>query len=118
MVQVFRKICNVFVHMILLAPFTSFCHYPLKVINMTKLVISGIVAMSQNRVIGKNNQLPWHMPADLKHFKELTTGHSILMGRKTYESIGKPLPNRLNIIMTHDEHYTAPGCLIVHDLQS
>lgn len=75
--------------------------------------VSMIVAMSQNRVIGKNNQLPWHLPADLKHFKHLTMGHPIIMGRKTYESIGKPLPGRDNIILTHDTNFEAPGCIVV-----
>ena len=76
--------------------------------------LSAIVAMSQNRVIGKNNQLPWHLPADLKHFKTLTTGNTILMGRKTYESIGKPLPNRTNIILTRDPHYQIAGGIVIH----
>lgn len=80
-------------------------------------IISAIVAMGQNRVIGRNNQLPWHLPADLKHFKELTTGHPILMGRKTYESIGKPLPNRTNIIMTQNDTFQAPHCIIVKSIQ-
>lgn len=75
--------------------------------------LSAIVAMAENRVIGINNQLPWKLPADLKHFKNITTGHPILMGRKTYESIGRPLPNRMNIIMTRDRHYQANGCHVV-----
>src|ERR1700730_5600347 len=84
--------------------------------NYPEAVISAIVAMSENRVIGQNNQLPWHLPADLKHFKELTTGHPIIMGRKTYASIGKPLPNRTNIVITRDEQFKAPGCVLVHSL--
>lgn len=75
--------------------------------------LSAIVAMSTNRVIGNQNKLPWHLPADLKHFKALTTGHTIIMGRKTHESIGKPLPNRANIVLTRDPHYKAPGCEVV-----
>lgn len=75
--------------------------------------ISAICAMSENGVIGKNNQLPWHLPADLKHFKKITLGNPILMGRKTYESIGRPLPGRLNIILTHNTHFQAPGCTVV-----
>lgn len=75
--------------------------------------ISAIVAMSENRVIGDDNHLPWHLPADLKHFKALTTGHPILMGRKTYESIGRPLPNRTNIIMTRNPSYQVAGCTVV-----
>lgn len=79
--------------------------------------LSAIVAMGENRVIGKNNQLPWHLPADLSHFKAITTGHVILMGRKTHESIGRPLPNRTNVVLTRDTHYQAPGVTVVHDLQ-
>lgn len=81
--------------------------------NITKPLISAIVAMSENYVIGIDNQLPWHLPADLKHFKSLTTGHPILMGRKTYESIGRPLPNRTNIILTRNPSYQAPNCVVV-----
>jgi len=73
--------------------------------------------MATNRVIGLNNQLPWHLPADLKHFKNVTQGHAVLMGRKTHESIGKPLPNRKNIILTRNPHYQASGCLIVNSLE-
>lgn len=80
---------------------------------MTQPCISAILAMSENRVIGKNNQLPWHLAADLIHFKTLTTGHPIIMGRKTFTSIGKPLPNRTNIILTRDCHFKAPGCVVV-----
>ena len=81
-------------------------------------IISAIVAMSENRVIGRNNQLPWHLPADLKHFKAITTGHPILMGRKTYESIGKPLPNRTNFVITRDASFQAPGCIVVTSLEA
>lgn len=81
--------------------------------DLNRPLISAIVAMAENRVIGKNNQLLWHLPADFKHFKATTTGHPILMGRKTYESIGKPLPNRTNIIITRKKEWTAPGCIIV-----
>lgn len=85
---------------------------------INKSLISAIVAMSENRVIGRQNQLPWHLPADLKHFKTITTGHPIIMGRKTYESIGKPLPNRTNIIISRDASYQAEGCIVtssIHD---
>src|SRR5687767_855649 len=79
--------------------------------------ISLIAALDRNRVIGKDNQLPWHLPADLKHFKALTLGKPILMGRKTYLSIGKPLPERTSIILTHDKTFRAPaGCLVAHSL--
>lgn len=80
--------------------------------------IAAIFAMSTNRVIGKDNQLPWHLPADLKHFKEITLNHPILMGRKTYQSIGRPLPNRCNVIITHDKHFEAPGCIVVHSIET
>ncbi len=72
--------------------------------------------MGKNRVIGKDNSLPWNMPADMKRFKELTTGKPVIMGRKTFESIGKPLPDRTNIIMTRDENYKAEGCIVVHSV--
>lgn len=75
-----------------------------------------IVARAENRVIGKDNQLIWHMPHDLKHFKETTSGHYVLMGRKSFESLGKPLPNRLNIIITRNKGYAAEGALVVHSL--
>lgn len=80
-----------------------------------KLKCYAIVAMAKNRVIGGKNQLLWHLPKDLQRFKALTTGHPIIMGRKTYESIGKPLPNRTNIILTRDAGFAAPGCVIAHD---
>jgi len=75
-----------------------------------------IAAVSENRTIGKDNSLPWRIPADLAHFKELTTGHPIIMGRKTFESIGKPLPDRINIIITSDETFEVPGCIVCHSL--
>lgn len=76
-----------------------------------------IAAMDLNRVIGKDNDLIWHMPKDLKHFKELTSGHHVIMGRKTYESMGKPLPKRTNIIVTRDKGYKADGCIVVHSIE-
>lgn len=81
-------------------------------------MISFIVAMDKNRVIGKENQLPWHLPADLQFFKRVTSGHVIVMGRKTYESIGKPLPNRTNVIITRQADFQAEGCLVFHDVDS
>lgn len=78
--------------------------------------ISIIVAMSENHVIGINNGMPWHIPGELPRFKRITTGHPIIMGRKTYESIGKPLPNRLNIIITRDKDYHVEGTIICHSL--
>jgi len=78
--------------------------------------IALVVAMAENRVIGRNNQLPWHIPADLRHFKTLTMGKPIIMGRKTYESIGRPLPGRDNIVITGDSRYQAEGCQVVHSI--
>lgn len=80
-------------------------------------MIKIIVAMSKNRVIGNNNKLIWKLPSDLKRFKELTKGNTIVMGRKTYESIGKPLPNRRNIIITRNLEYEAEGCEVVSSLE-
>ena len=82
-----------------------------------KPILSIIVAMAKNRVIGRDNQLPWHLPADLRHFKQTTMGHPIIMGRKTYESIGRPLPGRQNIVITRNPDFQAEGCLVVHSLQ-
>ena len=78
--------------------------------------LSLIVAMARNRVIGIDNTLPWHLPEDLKHFKDLTMGHHIIMGHKTYDSIGRPLPGRTTVIVTRDPGYTMAGCLIAHSL--
>jgi len=79
--------------------------------------LSIIVAMSSNRVIGVNNTLPWHLSEDLKHFKSLTTGHTIIMGRKTYESIGRPLPNRRNIVISRNSNTSYEGVEVVHSLE-
>ena len=81
-------------------------------------MISLLVAMDKSRVIGINNKLPWHLPADLKRFKQLTMGHMVVMGRKTFESIRKPLPGRTNVIVTRQAHYQAPGCRVVHSLDA
>lgn len=80
------------------------------------MVISLIAALTTNRVIGRDNTLPWHLPKDLQHFKSLTLGKPIIMGRKTYQSIGRPLPQRQNIIITRDKDFTAAGCTITHSL--
>jgi dihydrofolate reductase len=80
--------------------------------------ISAIVAMSENRVIGRNNQLPWHLPADLRHFKKITLGNPILLGRKTYESIGHALPDRCNVVITRDANFQAPGCIVVNSVET
>ncbi|MER0216533.1 MAG: dihydrofolate reductase [Nitrosomonas sp.] len=84
---------------------------------MTPLRLSILVAMAKNRVIGRDNRLPWHLPADLKHFKFLTMGQTIVMGRKTYESIGKPLPGRANIVITRQTDYEIPGAVVVNSLE-
>ncbi len=76
-----------------------------------------IVAMGKNRVIGLNNQMPWHLPADLAYFKKTTLGKPIIMGRKTYESIGHPLPGRLNIVMSRDKALEIEGCTVVHSIE-
>lgn len=76
-----------------------------------------VVAAAENNVIGKDNDLIWHLPADLKHFKSLTMGHPMIMGRKTFEAIGKPLPGRTSIIITSQKDYQAEGCVVVHSLE-
>ena len=76
-----------------------------------------IAAMAANRVIGRNNTIPWHLPGEQKRFKEITWGHTLIMGRKTHESIGRPLPGRRNIIITRNPDYRAEGCDIAHSLQ-
>jgi len=77
-----------------------------------------IAAMSTNRVIGNNNTLPWSYPADLQRFKKLTTSHTVVMGRKTFESIAKPLPNRHNIVLTHNTSRVASGVEVVHETET
>lgn len=77
-----------------------------------------IAAIGTNNELGKNNDLIWHLPADLKRFKQVTTGHHMIMGRKTYESIGKPLPNRTTVIITRDLNYKADGCIITNSLEA
>jgi dihydrofolate reductase len=81
-------------------------------------VLSLVVAMAENRVIGRAGGLPWRLPGDLKRFRRLTTGHPVIMGRKTYESIGKPLPGRTNIVVTRTPGYPAPGCTVVGSLEA
>lgn len=83
---------------------------------MTK--IAAIVAIDQNRVIGKNNDIPWRLPADLRYFKRRTVGSPIIMGRKNYESIGRPLPKRTNIIITRNKDYKVEGCEVVHSIEA
>lgn len=78
--------------------------------------LSIIVAIGERNVIGKKNGLPWYLPADLKHFKELTSGHAIIMGRKTFESLGKPLPNRTNIVLAREADFAPPGVIVAHSI--
>jgi len=80
------------------------------------MTISIIVAIGENHAIGKNNQLLWHMPNDLKHFKDITSGRTIIMGRKTFDSVGKPLPRRRNIVVTRQD-ITIPGCEVVKSIE-
>jgi dihydrofolate reductase len=76
-----------------------------------------VVAVARNGVIGRDNRLPWRLPDDMAYFKRVTMGHPVIMGRRTYESIGKPLPGRKNIVVTHNAGYEAPGCVVVHSLE-
>lgn len=80
------------------------------------VIRSLVVAMARNRVIGRDNALPWKLPDDLAYFKRVTMGRPVVMGRRTYESIGKPLPGRDNIVVTHRSALHAPGCIVVHSL--
>jgi dihydrofolate reductase len=80
------------------------------------LTLAALVAVSTNHVIGKADKLPWHLPADLQYFKRLTTGQAVLMGRKTYLSIGKPLPNRLNLVLSRQSTLQLAGTTIVQNL--
>jgi len=85
--------------------------------NRKRTLIALIWAMARNRVIGRQNTLPWRLPADLAHFKSLTSGHPVIMGRRTFESLGRPLPNRTNIIVTRNQKYSPVGCLVAHSLE-
>jgi dihydrofolate reductase len=81
------------------------------------MTVSIVVAISENHVIGKDNKLLWYLPNDLKHFREITTGHTVIMGRKTYDSVGKPLPKRRNIIITR-QPITIDGCEVVNSIEA
>jgi len=81
---------------------------------MTRPRLTAVVAMTPDRIIGRNGTLPWHLPEDLAFFKRTTSGHPIVMGRKTYESIGRPLPKRRNIVLTRDKAWSAPGVEVIH----
>ncbi|MEX6627038.1 dihydrofolate reductase [Tenacibaculum salmonis] len=80
-------------------------------------MITIIAAIANNNALGKDNDLIWHLPADLKRFKKVTSGHYILMGRNTFESIGRPLPNRTSVIITRNNDYLKDGCLVAHSLE-
>jgi dihydrofolate reductase len=80
-------------------------------------MVTIMAAIAANNALGKDNQLIWHLPADLKRFKKTTLNHAVIVGRKTYESLGKPLPNRTNIVITRDKNYQVEGCVIVNSLK-
>jgi len=84
---------------------------------MAEIELSLIVAMAKNRAIGRDNALPWHLPDDLKYFKSVTMGKPIVMGRKTFDSIGRPLPGRLNIVITRNSEWQHPGVAVASSLQ-
>lgn len=81
------------------------------------MTLSILVAHDKQRVIGYQNQLPWHLPNDLKHVKQLSTGHTLVMGRKTFESIGKPLPNRRNVVLTNNPSFKLEGVDVIHSIE-
>ena len=81
------------------------------------MIISAIAACSSNRVIGRDNELPWHLPADMRYFMRTTKEHHVIMGRKTFESLGKPLKNRVNVVITRNPFYMASGIVVVHSLE-
>lgn len=83
---------------------------------MTRPIVRIVVAYAQNRCIGRDNSLPWHIPADLAHFKQSTLGHPIIMGRKTWESIGRPLPGRKNLVISRNPQFSAPGATLCPSL--
>jgi len=81
------------------------------------MIISTIVAKAKNNIIGKDNDIPWYLPADLKYFKKITTGHHIIMGRKCFQSIGKPLPKRTNVIVTQNPFFLVSNCYIANSVE-
>lgn len=81
------------------------------------MLISSIVAVSENNVIGRDGHLPWHLSQDLKRFKAITSGHCILLGRKNYEDIGRPLPGRTNLVLSRNVNFEAPGCILCNSLE-
>lgn len=81
------------------------------------MIVSAIVAVAKNGVIGKDNEIPWYLPADLAYFKRTTLGHHIIMGRLSFLSIGRPLPKRTNVVITRDLFFAAEGCLVAHSVE-
>lgn len=81
------------------------------------MIVSAIVAVGENNVMGRNNDIPWYLPADLKYFKKTTLGHHIIMGRKTFQSIGRPLPKRTNVVITRQPFYIASGCVMTNSIE-
>jgi len=86
-------------------------------VDVSEVKLTAMVAMTPERVIGKDNDLPWHLPEDLKLFKKTTSGHPIVMGRKTWDSIGRPLPKRQNIVLTRNQDWSAEGATVVHTVE-
>ena len=82
-----------------------------------EMIVSAIVAVARNGVIGHNNQIPWYLPADLQYFKRTTLNHHIIMGRRSFLSIGRALPHRTNIVITRDPYFAATGCLVAHSVE-
>ena len=80
------------------------------------MIVALVVAMGRNRAIGRDNALPWHLPADLRHFRAVTLGKPVVMGRRTHESIGRPLPGRTNLVISRDAGYRAEGCIVLSSL--
>ena len=95
----------------------AFSHYSSTPFPITLVTISLVAAASENNVIGSKGKIPWHLPADLQYFRKLTEGHTVIMGRKTYESIGHPLKNRRNIVITRQKDFQAEGCEVVASLE-
>jgi dihydrofolate reductase len=81
------------------------------------MIISIIAAMDKNRLIGKDNRIPWRLPADMRRFRRMTLGKPVVMGRRTFESLGKPLKKRINVVLTRNHDYQAEGCIVVHSIE-
>ncbi len=81
------------------------------------MIVSLVAAMAENRVIGKNGQLPWRLPDEVKHFKKLTVDHTVIMGRKTYDEVGRPLPNRRNVVISRNSSFRPPGVVVVPSVE-